>query len=194
MTLSGIDGTTGKVYVGAIDLVEPTMTADFERVMKLSDKFRRLRVRTNADTPHDAQIARDFGAEGIGLTSYRTYVLLIKNVYSICAKMILSNTLEARVEALNAILPFQEQDFYEIYLAMLGMNNCPSIRPTFYTNSYQPKRKKIVELAKALHMSVEAVKERISFLHEFNPNDGPPWLPPCCFLSRNCCHASNCNY
>jgi len=166
-----IDGTTGKVYAGAIDLVEPTMTADFERVMKLSDKFRRLRVRTNADTPHDAQIARDFGAEGIGLTRTEHMFFDKERIFHM-RKMILSNTLEARVEALNAILPFQEQDFYEIYLAMLGMNVTVRLLDPPLHEFLPTEEEKIVELAKALHMSVEAVKERISFLHEFNPMMG----------------------
>ena len=166
-----IDGSTGKVYEGAIALVEPTLTGDFARIMKLADKFRRLEVRTNADTPKDAKQAVEFGAQGIGLCRTEHMFFDKERIFHM-RKMILSSTVEAREEALNAILPFQEKDFYEIYLAMLGMNVTVRLLDPPLHEFLPQEEEKIVELAHALKLSVEAVKERIAFLHEFNPMMG----------------------
>ena len=166
-----IDGATGKIYEGVIALVKPTLTGDFDRIMKLADKFRRMRVRANADTPHDAKQALEFGAEGIGLTRTEHMFFDKERIFHM-RKMILSNTVEARVKALNAILPFQEEDFYQIYLAMLGMNVTVRLLDPPLHEFLPQEEDKIDELAKALNISVEAIHERINFLHEFNPMMG----------------------
>ena len=166
-----IDGATGKIYEGVIALVKPTLTGDFDRIMKLADKFRRMRVRANADTPHDAKQALEFGAEGIGLTRTEHMFFDKERIFHM-RKMILSNTVEARVKALNAILPFQEEDFYQIYLAMLGMNVTVRLLDPPLHEFLPQEEDKILELATALNISVEAIHERINFLHEFNPMMG----------------------
>ncbi len=166
-----IDGTTGKVYEGAIALVEPTLTGDFARIMELADKFRRLEIRTNADTPRDAKQAVEFGAQGIGLCRTEHMFFDKERIFHM-RKMILSNTKEAREKALNAILPFQEEDFYEIYLAMLGMNVTVRLLDPPLHEFLPQEEDKIEDLAKALDISVEAIHERIEFLHEFNPMMG----------------------
>jgi pyruvate,orthophosphate dikinase len=166
-----IDGSTGKVYEGAIALVAPTLTGDFDRIMKLADKYRRLKVRTNADTPRDAKQALEFGAEGIGLCRTEHMFFDKERIFHV-RRMILSNNLKDRVDALNAILPYQEEDFYELYKVMLGMNVTVRLLDPPLHEFLPQEEDKIEELAKTLNMSVEEVHDRIEFLHEFNPMMG----------------------
>lgn len=166
-----IDGTTGKIYEGALPLVEPTLTGYFARIMELADKHRRLRVRVNADTPLDATHGRDFGAEGIGLCRTEHMFFDADRIFFM-RKMILSKTKEERVAALNQILPFQEQDFYEIYKVMLGMNVTVRLLDPPLHEFLPQEEEQIAALAKELKINVEQVHERIELLHEFNPMMG----------------------
>ncbi|MGI6713775.1 MAG: pyruvate, phosphate dikinase [Bacilli bacterium] len=167
-----VNGTTGEVYAGEVKLVPANLTlGDFGRIMKLADKFRKLSVRTNADTPRDAKQAKDFGAEGIGLCRTEHMFFEAERIFHM-RKMILSEDVKVREAALNAILPYQRDDFYKLYLAMEGAAvNIRLLDPPLHeflpTDSAQ-----IAELAKALGVSVEHVNERIAYLHEFNPMMG----------------------
>ncbi|MCQ2795223.1 MAG: pyruvate, phosphate dikinase [Bacilli bacterium] len=169
-TLS-IDGSTGNVYVGAIKTVAPSLSGHFARLMEWADKARTLRVRANADTPRDAKQAAKFGAEGIGLCRTEHMFFAEDRIFHM-RKMILSDTTEARVEALKKLLPYQKKDFYELYLAMEGKNvNIRLLDPPLH--EFLPQEEdKIEELADALHLSVNQIKARIDSLHEFNPMMG----------------------
>jgi len=163
-----IDGSTGEVMVGMVNSVEPKMSGDFAQVMKWSDKYRKLGVRTNADTPADAQRARDFGAEGIGLT--RTEHMFFEgDRIKAMREMILAETPEARVKALDKLLPYQRDDFMGIFKAMKGLP--VTIRlidpPLHEFVPHEEKQQK--ELAQSLGLTLEKVKQRISSLHEANP-------------------------
>jgi len=169
-TLS-IDGSTGNVYVGAIKTVEPSLSGYFGTLMGWADKVRKLRVRANADTPRDAKQAAKFGAEGIGLCRTEHMFFAEDRIFHM-RKMILSDTTEGRIKALNELLPYQEKDFYELYMAMEGKNvNIRLLDPPLH--EFLPQEEdKIEELAAALNISVEQIKDRIDSLHEFNPMMG----------------------
>ena len=166
-----IDGATGNVYAGEISKVDPQLTGYFGRIMKLADKFRTLKIRTNADTPRDAKQAKEFGAEGIGLCRTEHMFFDKDRIFNV-RKMILSESVEAREKALDALLPYQRQDFYELFMTMKEMNvNVRLLDPPLH--EFLPQEEdKIEELAKALGVSVEHIKERIEYLHEFNPMMG----------------------
>ena len=166
-----IDGSTGKIYEGALPLVEPVLTGDFKRIMDLADKFRRLKVRVNADTPRDAKTGLSFGAEGIGLCRTEHMFFDAERIFSV-RKMILAKTTEERVLALNEILPHQEKDFYELYRVMLGMNVTIRLLDPPLHEFLPTEEEHIVALAKALKVEPSAVHERIELLHEFNPMMG----------------------
>ncbi|MCQ2796557.1 MAG: pyruvate, phosphate dikinase, partial [Bacilli bacterium] len=169
-TLS-VDGSTGNVYVGAIKTVAPSLSGHFARLMEWADKARTLKVRANADTPRDAKQAAKFGAEGIGLCRTEHMFFAEDRIFHM-RKMILSDTKEAREEALKKLLPYQKKDFYELYLAMDGKNvNIRLLDPPLH--EFLPQEEdKIEELADALHLSVNQIKARIDALHEFNPMMG----------------------
>ncbi len=163
-----IDGSTGEVMAGMVPSVEPKLSGDFTQVMKWSDKYRKLGVRTNADTPEDAQRARDFGAEGIGLT--RTEHMFFEgDRIKAMREMILAETKEARVKALDKLLPYQRDDFMGIFKAMKGLPvTIRLIDPPLH--EFVPhEEKQQAELAKSLGISLEKVKSRVSSLHEANP-------------------------
>ncbi|MGM9873550.1 MAG: pyruvate, phosphate dikinase [Bacilli bacterium] len=166
-----IDGSTGNVYDGAVKTVEPELTGDFGRLMKWADDVRELHVRANADTPKDAVQAAKFGAEGIGLCRTE-HMFFEKDRIFHMRKMILSETVEGREAALAELLPYQRDDFYKLYMAMDGKNvNVRLLDPPLH--EFLPQEEdKIEELAEALNMTVEHVKDRISYLHEFNPMMG----------------------
>ncbi|MDR0934944.1 MAG: pyruvate, phosphate dikinase [Erysipelotrichaceae bacterium] len=166
-----LDGSTGSVYAGDIKKVSPSLSGDFKRIMDWADEFRTLHVRANADTPKDAKTAASFGAEGIGLCRTEHMFFNPDRIFHM-RKMILAETVEDRIEALNELLPYQRQDFYELYMAMGGMNvNVRLLDPPLH--EFLPQEEdKIEELAKAMNMSVEHVKDRIDYLHEFNPMMG----------------------
>lgn len=166
-----IDGSTGKIYAGALPLVEPELTGDFGRIMKLADKFRRLEVRANADSPRDAKKALEFGAQGIGLCRTEHMFFDEERIFNV-RKMILSDNVADREAALDLLLPHQEDDFYQIYMAMKGMNVTVRLLDPPLHEFLPQEEDKIADLAKALKISVARVHERIDELHEFNPMMG----------------------
>ena len=166
-----IDGSTGKIYDGAIATIEATVDGDFGRIMSWADKYRVLKVRTNADTPKDAARARELGAEGIGLC--RTEHMFFEgNRIDAFREMICSDTLEEREAALDKILPMQQGDFEKLYEALEG--NPVTIRfldPPLH--EFVPTEDADIEaLAKAQGKSVADIKSIISALHEANPMMG----------------------
>ena len=166
-----IDGTTGKIYDGLIPTVDATIAGEFGRIMAWADKYRKLRVRTNADTPEDAKKARELGAEGIGLCRTEHMFFEPERIAAF-REMICSDTVEEREAALNKILPYQQSDFEKLYEALEGYPVCirflvPPLHE-FVPNSEE----EIALLAKAQNKSVETIKNIISSLHEFNPMMG----------------------
>ena len=166
-----IDGSTGYVYDVDVKKVEPELTGDFGRLMGWADANRRLLVRANADTPRDAIQAKKFGAQGIGLCRTE-HMFFDKDRIFHMRKMILSDTTEGREAALAELLPYQRDDFYKLYMAMDGLNvNVRLLDPPLH--EFLPQEEdKIEELAKALGTSVAVIKDRIAYLHEFNPMMG----------------------
>ncbi|TDO05626.1 pyruvate, phosphate dikinase [Sunxiuqinia elliptica] len=163
-----LNGTTGQVYEGKVQTMNPDLGGDFGKVMDLSDKFARMTVRTNADTPHDAKVARDFGAQGIGLC--RTEHMFFEgNRIKAMREMILSSTLEGREKALAKLLPYQREDFEGIFEAMAGYGVTVRLLdpPLHEFVPHQQATQK--ELAKEMGISIDAVKSKIADLEEFNP-------------------------
>ena len=166
-----IDGTTGNIYDGLIPTVDATIAGEFGRVMAWADKYRTLKVRTNADTPADAKKARELGAEGIGLCRTE-HMFFEEDRIAAFREMICSDTVEEREEALAKILPYQQGDFEALYEALEG--NPVTIRfldPPLH--EFVPTEEADIEkLAKAKNKSVDEIKAIIDSLHEFNPMMG----------------------
>ena len=166
-----IDGTTGNIYDGQIKTVDAKIAGEFGRVMAWADKYRRLKVRTNADTPHDARRARELGAEGIGLCRTE-HMFFEEDRIAAFREMICSDTVEEREAALEKILPYQQGDFRELYEALEG--NPVTIRfldPPLH--EFVPTEEADIEkLAKVKNKSVHEIKAMIDSLHEFNPMMG----------------------
>ena len=166
-----IDGSTGNIYDGQIATVDATIAGEFGRIMAWADKYRKLKVRTNADTPTDAKKARELGAEGIGLCRTE-HMFFEEDRIAAFREMICSDTVEEREAALDKILPYQQGDFEKLYEALEG---CPvTIRfldPPLH--EFVPTEEADIEkLAKAQGKSVETIKNIIASLHEFNPMMG----------------------
>ena len=165
------DGTTGMIYDGAIRTVDATIAGEFGRIMAWADKYRKLKVRTNADTPRDAQKARELGAEGIGLCRTE-HMFFEENRIEAFREMICSDTKEEREEALEKILPLQQGDFEKLFTAMEG--NPVTIRfldpPLHEFVPTDPED--IARLAKAKNKTVDQIKAIIENLKEFNPMMG----------------------
>ena len=166
-----IDGSTGNIYDGVIPTVDAKIAGTFGRIMGWADKYRKLKVRTNADTPADAKKARELGAEGIGLCRTE-HMFFEEDRIAAFREMICSDTVEEREAALNKILPYQQGDFEKLYEALEG---CPvTIRfldPPLH--EFVPTEEADIEkLAKAQGKSVEDIKAIIASLHEFNPMMG----------------------
>ncbi len=167
-----IDGTTGNIYLGTIKKVDPDLTSGyFARLMKWVEENSALVVRTNADTPRDAQKAKDFGAKGIGLCRTEHMFFDKDRIFSM-RKMILADTKEARVAALNELEPMQQKDFEGLYEIMGELNvNVRLLDPPLH--EFLPQEDNLIEeLAVATNKSVEQVKARIAELHEANPMMG----------------------
>ena len=166
-----IDGTTGNIYDGIIPTVDATIAGEFGRVMSWADKFRKLQVRTNADTPTDAKKARELGAEGIGLCRTEHMFFEASRIAAF-REMICSDTVEEREAALDKIEPMQQGDFEKLYEALEG--NPVTIRfldPPLH--EFVPTEEADIELlAKTQGKSVETIKNIINSLHEFNPMMG----------------------
>ncbi len=166
-----IDGSTGKIYDGIIPTMDASISGEFGRIMAFADKYRVLKVRTNADTPRDARKARELGAEGIGLC--RTEHMFFEgDRIAAMREMICSDSVEQREAALEKLLPMQESDFEQLYEALEG---CPvTIRfldPPLH--EFVPTEEKdIAALAKTQGKTVEEIKNIIAGLHEFNPMMG----------------------
>ena len=166
-----IDGTTGNIYEGEIKTVDATIAGTFGRVMAWADKFRRLKVRTNADTPADAKKARELGAEGIGLCRTE-HMFFEEDRIAAFREMICADTVEEREAALDKILPYQQGDFEGLFEALEG--NPVTIRfldPPLH--EFVPTEEEdIKKLAEAQGKPVETIKNIIASLHEFNPMMG----------------------
>ena len=166
-----IDGSTGNIYDGLIPTVEATIAGEFGRIMKWADEYRRLNVRTNADTPKDARKARELGAEGIGLTRTE-HMFFNSDRIAAFREMICSDTVEEREAALAKLEPMQQADFEGIYEAMEGDPVTIRFLDPPLHEFVPTEEADIEELAKAQGKSVEAIKNIISSLHEFNPMMG----------------------
>ena len=166
-----IDGTTGNIYDGIIKTVDATIAGEFGRVMGWADKFRRLQVRTNADTPKDAKKAKELGAEGIGLCRTE-HMFFEEDRIAAFREMICADTVEEREAALDKILPYQQSDFEQLYEALEGYSvTIRYLDPPLH--EFVPTEEADIEkLAKAQGKSVEYIKNLIATLHEVNPMMG----------------------
>lgn len=163
-----LDGSTGIVYLGEVAKTEVAMTGNFEKLMNWVDEIRGMKVRTNADNPRDAKAAVDFGAEGIGLCRTE-HMFFDEDRIPAVRKMILSNTVEDRVEALDKLLPMQQQDFVDIYKVMGDRPvNIRLLDPPLH--EFLPHDDEAIEeLAKDMNIPASEIKKRIVDLAEFNP-------------------------
>ena len=166
-----IDGTTGNIYDGVIPTVDATIAGDFGRVMAWADKYRKLGVRTNADNPTDTKKAIELGAEGIGLCRTEHMFFDEERIPAI-RKMILSETVEEREKALEALIPFQKGDFKAMYKELKGLPmTVRYLDPPLH--EFLPKEEKDIEsLANEMGVTVEHLKQKCDELHEFNPMMG----------------------
>jgi pyruvate, orthophosphate dikinase len=163
-----LDGSTGRVYVGKINTQDPTLSGSFGKLMVWADGVRKIGVRTNADTPIDAAVARKFGAEGIGLCRTEHMFFEGDRIKAV-REMILANDLESRKKALAKLLPYQRNDFIELFRTMEGFPvTVRLLDPPLH--EFLPKEKKdIEELSKEMNVSVKTLMDKIEDLHEFNP-------------------------
>ena len=166
-----LDGSTGKIYLGDIPTVEAVITGNFQRIMDWADKYRKLQVRTNADTPADAQNAVRLGAEGIGLCRTEHMFFNPERIPKI-RKMILSDTTEEREAALNELIPFQKEDFKGIYKAMEGRPVTIRFLDPPLHEFVPTTEPEIKQLADDMGLTVAEVRKRCDDLHEFNPMMG----------------------
>ncbi|MCK4871873.1 MAG: pyruvate, phosphate dikinase [Phycisphaerales bacterium] len=163
-----IDGSTGDVMAGVVDTESPTLSGDFGKLMRWADKYRSLRIRTNADTPDDAVRAREFGAQGIGLCRTEHMFFDADRIIAM-REMIIADTLEAREKALSKLLPFQRKDFIGIFTAMDGLPVTvrfldPPLHE-FLPHAVEAQH----ELADVLGVSQSVIRKRVATLHESNP-------------------------
>jgi pyruvate,orthophosphate dikinase len=163
-----LDGAKGEVILGEVPTIDPQLTGDFQKIMEWAKEIKTLGVRTNADTPHDSQVARDFGAEGIGLC--RTEHMFfdetrIKNM----REMILAKDEEGRKKALEKLKPHQKEDFIGIFKAMDGLGVTIRLLDPPLHEFLPQKEEQIIELSNEIGVSVEELKKKISSLHEMNP-------------------------
>jgi len=163
-----LDGSSGEVFAGALELVEPSLAGDFRKLMEWADEFRKLKVRTNADTSKDASTALKFGAEGVGLCRTEHMFFEADRIKAV-REMILSEDVEGRKRALEKLLPMQRGDFYELFKVMDGK----PVTIRFFDpplHEFLPKEEdEIIELANEMNVDVVKLKEKIEELHEFNP-------------------------
>ncbi|TKT81169.1 pyruvate, phosphate dikinase [Aquamicrobium sp. LC103] len=163
-----IDGSTGQVLDGAVPMLQPELSGDFASIMEWADRIRRMKVRTNAETPADARMARSFGAEGIGLC--RTEHMFFDDDRIVAMReMILSDTEKDRRAALAKLLPMQRSDFAELFEIMAGLPvTIRLLDPPLH--EFLPKtEEEIAEVAKAMNVSADKLRQRTESLHEFNP-------------------------
>ncbi|MBO6481941.1 MAG: pyruvate, phosphate dikinase [Pelagibacteraceae bacterium] len=163
-----IDGGTGRVIQGSVPTVKPDISGYFSTIMKWADEFRKLKIRTNAETPQDTKMARKFGAEGIGLCRTEHMFFDDERILSV-RQMILSKDLDDRKIALDKLLPFQKNDFKEIFKIMKGLPvTVRLLDPPLH--EFLPKTDKDMEaVARALNSGIKEIKNRVAELHELNP-------------------------
>ncbi len=163
-----IDGGTGRVIKGLVPTVKPDISGYFSKIMKWADEFRKLKIRTNAETPQDTRMARNFGAEGIGLCRTEHMFFDDERILSV-RQMILSKHLDDRKTALDKLLPHQKNDFKEIFKIMKGMPvTVRLLDPPLH--EFLPKTDKdMEEVARSLNLGVKEIKNRVAELHELNP-------------------------
>ncbi len=163
-----IDGSSGRIILGKVSTIKPEISEDFSKLMKWADKYRKIKIRANSETPIDAKTARDFGAEGIGLCRTEHMFFDEERILSV-REMILSKTKNDRSKALNKLLPHQKNDFIEIFKIMNGLPvTVRLLDPPLH--EFLPKNKKeILEVSKSLDLSINEIEMRINELHEHNP-------------------------
>jgi len=163
-----LDGSTGEVIEGQVPVIDPELKGEFKILMEWSDSFRKLGVRTNADTPHDSQVARDFGAQGIGLT--RTEHMFFEgDRITPVREMILADDEEGRRKALDKLLPFQKQDFKGIFEVMTGLPVIIRLLDPPLHEFLPHEEKEQAEVASQMGVDVKKIKDKVTSLHEFNP-------------------------
>ncbi len=163
-----IDGSTGEVLKGRVPMVQPELSGDFATLMEWADSVRRMKVRTNADTPHDAKTAREFGAEGIGLCRTEHMFFEADRIMAV-RQMILAETEEERRKALDRLLPMQRNDFIGIFTEMAGLPVTIRLLDPPLHEFLPQEQADIAELAEAMGVDAEKVRRRVDELHEFNP-------------------------
>lgn len=163
-----LDGGTGEVYLGEVKTIEPSLDGHFERIMKIADKARRLKVRTNADTPVDAETARKFGAEGIGLCRTEHMFFGADRIDTV-REMILADTREEREKALARLLPMQRSDFTALFKIMKGYPVTIRLLDPPLHEFVPHTENEMNELAKRIGMDADRLKNKVRSLHEFNP-------------------------
>ena len=163
-----IDGSTGRIILGEVPTVKPEISGDFSKLMSWADSIRKLKVRTNSETPADTKTARDFGAEGIGLCRTEHMFFDEERILSV-REMILSKTKEDRARALTKLLPHQKKDFVEIFKIMCGLPVTVRLLDPPLHEFLPHSEKEILEVANAVGVDLKEVKSRISELHEQNP-------------------------
>jgi pyruvate,orthophosphate dikinase len=163
-----LDGSMGDVYLGKIPLVEPKLSGDFAKLMKWADKARKLKVRTNADTPHDSKLAREFGAEGIGLCRTEHMFFEGDRIKAV-REMILAHDLDGRKKALAKIEPMQREDFIGIFKEMKGLPVTIRLLDPPLHEFLPHNEKEINEIANELGVTPDMLKKKIEYLHEMNP-------------------------
>ncbi len=163
-----IDGSTGRIILGEVKTVKPEISGDFSKIMKWADNYRKLKVRTNSETPQDSKVARDFGAEGIGLCRTEHMFFDEERILSV-REMILSKSKEDRAKALDKLLPHQKKDFFEIFKIMQGLPvTVRLLDPPLH--EFLPKStKEIEDVANSLKLTKNEIETRITELHEQNP-------------------------
>lgn len=163
-----LNGSTGEVYDGSIKTIDPELSGDFAEIMKLADKYTRMKVRTNADTPHDAKVARNFGAQGIGLCRTEHMFFEGERIKAM-REMILATTEEGRRKALDKLLPYQRTDFEGIFEAMHDLPVTVRLLDPPLHEFVPHEEANQREMAEEIGISVEEVKHIVDSLHEFNP-------------------------
>ncbi|PJE58548.1 MAG: pyruvate, phosphate dikinase, partial [Candidatus Portnoybacteria bacterium CG10_big_fil_rev_8_21_14_0_10_36_7] len=163
-----LDGGEGNVYLGKLNTEDPTLSGDFGTIMKWSDEIRKLKIRTNADTPYDAKVARKFGAEGIGLCRTEHMFFEGDRIKAV-REMILASNIEGRKKALGKLLPYQKKDFIGLFHSMEGYPVTVRLLDPPLHEFLPTTEKDIYDLAREMEVDAGTLKAKISDLHEFNP-------------------------
>ena len=163
-----IDGSSGRIITGEVKTIKPEISGDFSKLMSWADSFRKLKVRTNSETPLDTVIARDFGAEGIGLCRTEHMFFDEERILSV-REMILSKSKEDRDKALAKLLPHQKKDFVEIFKIMKGLPVTVRLLDPPLHEFLPNKGKEIKDISDSLNLDIKEIESRITELHEQNP-------------------------